>query len=72
MFGLKTLLRKQREWAEVHDTGMRVVLGDKRAGELIAQGWTIDHTSVALVGGTSSGVLLYHMKREVAPKAPVE
>lgn len=69
MFGLKRLARAQESWAEGHRsdaTGMRSVLGDRRAGRLIAAGWTIERTETALVGGTSSGVLIYHMR---APSA---
>jgi hypothetical protein len=65
MFGLKRLARAQERWnarRRPAATGMRVVLGDRKAGALIAAGWTIERTETALISGTSSGVLLYHMK----------
>jgi hypothetical protein len=69
MLGLRKLARAQAAWKAERDgaialSGRCVVLGDKKAGRLIAQGWTIDRTETALIGGTSSGVLLYHMKRD--------
>jgi hypothetical protein len=68
MLGFGKLARAQAAWKAERDgakaaAGHCVLLGDKKVGRLIAQGWTIERTETALIGGTSSGVLLYHMKR---------
>lgn len=66
MLGLRRLARAQRRWsagrgADATDTCS--VLGSRKAGKLIAAGWVIERTETALLRGTSSGVLIYHMRR---------